>query len=127
MTPEWSTEELRVLREKAEAATPGPWHSSSGPSVWGPEGVLIGNLPSYFGPEQPRWRENHATAEFIAAADPSTVLALLDRIERLAGILGKVLVRQGGCDASEKANWCRAHSSQLPCFVACARAALEGP
>ena len=92
------TNPFRVLREKAEAATPGPWRSSSGPSVWGPEGVLIGNLPSYFGPDQPRWRENHATADFIAAADPSTVLALLDRIETLEAALRGLLASEGFSD-----------------------------
>ena len=122
MTPEPSTEELRVLREKAEAATPGPWHSSSGPSVWGPEGVLIGNLPSYFGPEQSRWRENHATADFIAAADPSTVLALLDRIEaqRQALALARSMILCGE-SMTERAQ------DQIDAALGSPRTALEGP
>ena len=87
MTPEWSTEELR---EKAEAATPGPWHTKA---------VTVRERLNN---EVTHWmvrtqdESNVANADepdaaFIATADPQTVLGLLDRIETLEAALGEVL------------------------------------
>lgn len=66
------------LRAKADAATPGRWVRDDGyPSVGDESGdILIADCGQ---------REAHddANADFIAAADPQTVLALLDRVEEL--------------------------------------------
>jgi hypothetical protein len=75
MTTEINTAELRKL---AESATSGPW-AYTGPE-YGDEGGVFFNIESpaevilgEFGPSK-------ANAKFIAAADPSTMLALLDRL-----------------------------------------------
>lgn len=95
LTPEL----LAELRRKAETATPGPWEWQDGslkstglPTAWGHETILdphncaypsetpsdalgsIGNVAE---------ARKAETAEFIAAANPAVVLALLDRIGEL--------------------------------------------
>lgn len=87
MTPD----QLRELREKAEKATPGPWETAETPGFGhdhAPYTVVNGdneqitecwdNTPGAWKPEQ-----NEGNAAFIAAANPQTVIALLDEIERL--------------------------------------------
>lgn len=78
--PRVSDEERRRI---AEAATPGPWHVTdrydpSYPSVMRPN-----NQPLVFrgsGTHDTRWC-SLATAEFVAANDPQTVLADLDLLD----------------------------------------------
>ncbi len=65
---------LERLRRLAEEATPGPWRFDGFGGVWrghGDEMVLAHIHP-----------EGHADGAFMAAADPSTVLALLDELDR---------------------------------------------
>lgn len=76
------------LRRLAEAATPGPWHYYAGetdeeaawstqfPTVGGPDSEIIGTEGFYS--EKSR---DEANAEFVAAANPTTILALLDELE----------------------------------------------
>ena len=88
MTPE----ELKVIREKAEAATPGPWEVTEAPGFGhdhAPYAVAserdeqiaecYDNTPGSWHPVQ-----NEANAAFIAAANPQTVLRLLDEVERMS-------------------------------------------
>lgn len=78
MTPE----ERQAIRERAEAATPGPWHA--GPSYY--EGPLVSYVAGAHVSVHPEAsddrQEGVADAEFIAHAR-SDVPALLDDIDRL--------------------------------------------
>lgn len=65
---------LAELRRLAGAATPGPWEWDANSNLWGDaREVLV--LQS--GPD-------HADAAFIEAANPATILALLDEVARQA-------------------------------------------
>ena len=85
-------DELRAL---AVVATPGPWI---------PAGPSFGErLPAYYNcvcvdddtDDSPDicGDMEHADAEYVAAMDPTTTLALLDEIERLRGLLREALPR----------------------------------
>lgn len=72
---------LAELKEKAEKATPGPWvleiWSGQGTATHVKQGLTTGNgahVASYV---------NGSCAEYIAAANPSVVLALISEIKRL--------------------------------------------
>ena len=63
------------LRELAQKATPGPWELAGGNEWLSPLGIDVGsedesNFPTL------RSRD----AEFIAAANPATILSLLDEL-----------------------------------------------
>lgn len=80
--------DLPHLRELAEKATPGPWKHESG-QIDGPnyaEVVAPGRVECmaycYGGSSTIEW-ERDVDAEFIAAANPETVIALLDLIDSL--------------------------------------------
>lgn len=79
-----TTDDRKRLRELAQAATPGPWTTTIlGPSDddW-PSAVAIaataGRRKIYANPL--RGTYPHADQQFIAAANPQAVLALLDRL-----------------------------------------------
>ena len=80
-------ERLQELRRIAEAATPGPW---AFPHQKDPYGCYL--LPL---------SENNAS--YIATFDPTTVLALLDRIEELEAVL-RLVYDEFVLDV---ARWCR--------------------
>lgn len=72
------------LRKLCTSATPGPWHTSapSEHAVWYDikDGrYLIADTSSGF--------TDDGNAEYIAAANPATVLALLDEIDRSIGTI----------------------------------------
>jgi hypothetical protein len=80
----------RALREAAETATPGPWVEKRGEVTtadYEVEGAtyldLICNC-EIVGTESPN-------AEFIAAANPATVLALLDELEAKGRMVAELL------------------------------------
>ena len=63
------------LERKAKAATPGPWSADgygSGQQVTGATGTIFADTLAF-----------HEDAEFIAAADPDTVLSLIDENRNL--------------------------------------------
>lgn len=78
------TIDTKKLRELANAATPGPWfvnEDANYGNIWvdssvTKEGVALCDGGDWIGPCA-------ANAAFIAAANPQTVLELLDEIERL--------------------------------------------
>ena len=86
-----SDETLAELRLLAAEATPGPWRDnvlgSEGYQILGghkPVGVHGSTRPLYIarcGHEA--WEVDKANAAYIAAADPPTVLALLDTVDAL--------------------------------------------
>lgn len=83
----------RALRELAEKATPGPWVRGNGNDV----SVSESGDEAYWeweeaGPAQfhdARGQQASADADFCAAANPATVLALLDEIEALRTCLAE--------------------------------------
>lgn len=77
----------RALREAAEKATPGPWYVHDKPCEDGNYGIdtsdkeYLAEAVVWWGfARQSIWREEDA--KHIAAANPATVLALLDELER---------------------------------------------
>lgn len=76
-----------ALRTAAESATPGPW-TTSGPDTIG-EGVLYDSARAiaHQNWDHPNRDENMA---YIAAADPSTVLSLLDALAAAEEINAKI-------------------------------------
>ena len=71
-----TTEQLADLRAKAEAATPGPWDSfADGTCIW----ERIKDLPE--GHIGECYRANDTA--YVVAANPATILKLLDMIEQL--------------------------------------------
>ncbi|HCF5790964.1 ead/Ea22-like family protein [Pseudomonas aeruginosa] len=92
------------LRRLAKAATPGPWVTDA------QQNGAIFNIESESGdmciamsqenPAPTRLEINEqrrANAEFIAAANPKTILALLDEIDRLSDELSACTEHPGGC------------------------------
>ncbi|MCK7102487.1 ead/Ea22-like family protein [Enterobacter cloacae] len=76
----------RALREAAEKATPGPWYVHDKPCEDGNYGIdtsdkeFLAEAVVWWGfSRQSIWREEDAKR--IAAANPATVLALLDELE----------------------------------------------
>lgn len=70
------TDDLTALRALAEKATPGPW------TVRGHEVISEANLGTVQAPWIADVDGPFEDAQFIAAANPSVVLSLLDRLER---------------------------------------------
>jgi hypothetical protein len=76
----------QALREAAEKATPGPWYVHDKPCEDGNYGIdtsdkeFLAEAVVWWGfSRQSIWREEDA--KHIAAANPATVLALLDELE----------------------------------------------
>lgn len=88
--------DTKKLREFAEAATPGPWRHNPAPThhepVWRVEHTARGaNRGAQFVVANVDGTEKNdvANAAFIAAANPQTVLNLMDEIERLRALVGE--------------------------------------
>ncbi|MFU7495816.1 ead/Ea22-like family protein [Pseudomonas aeruginosa] len=67
------------LRRVAEAATPGPWEYQAPLKVLAADRTWIVLIAL----SHANYREDEANSRFIATANPKTVLALLDEIDRL--------------------------------------------
>ncbi len=90
-------DERKKLRELAEAATPGPWrwghHKNMRGSVQESMFKLYSDVPNSHGEQRTMpvlWMDPQTAAvtlndntEYIAAANPQAVVALLDEVERL--------------------------------------------
>jgi hypothetical protein len=85
---------LQDLKEKAERATPGPWHVAfsddarpheiSGPASWRPNKAFRSRLfdvPHYGYAALRACEEQKANAAFIAAFSPSTAKAMIQELE----------------------------------------------
>ncbi len=77
-----------TLRKLAEAATPGPWRKDLGDgnemrfvSVDDANGVPIVMMDDFL--EENGWTLDQSSIDFIAAANPTAVIALLDEIDAL--------------------------------------------
>lgn len=77
------TDKYAELRRLAESATPGPWESVKRSEYDGSYYFLIQTQEERNGWEIAEIRMDvpHDNAAFIAAANPSTILALLDELE----------------------------------------------
>ena len=102
--------DYQALREKAEKATCGVWSLEYGEGRFDGDDVLIhreaaGYIPIFriegahteSGFDEDFQIEQQANAEFIAAANPATVLALLDELEKMQAQSSK------WCEAFHKA------------------------
>ncbi|EKA8140876.1 ead/Ea22-like family protein [Pseudomonas aeruginosa] len=91
------------LRRLAEAATPGPWSCNrhwaivGGPILEFTNGAAQQQIAMACGQSWMRDDELRNNAEFIAANNPKTVLALLDEIDGLSDELSACTEHPGGC------------------------------
>ena len=73
----------RLMREKAEAASPGPWHQmcmgSEGCSVINDGRLRERRHVSFSGRKE--WKADHADAEHVAGMHPLVALAVADWLE----------------------------------------------
>lgn len=70
-----SDDELRAL---AMAATPGPWYGDKIADIWTMDHVYVAgadNVPEF------GWDQTRKNGHYIAAANPATILSLLDRVK----------------------------------------------
>lgn len=79
---------LRKLAKLAKAATPGPWTFTAVREGWP---IVSTEVPDRY-LAIPKSRDD---AEFMAAANPATVLALLDRIEKLEAQIAELKLKPG--------------------------------
>ncbi|MDA3170278.1 ead/Ea22-like family protein [Pseudomonas aeruginosa] len=91
------------LRRLAKAATPGPWSCNrhwaivGGPILEFTNGAAQQQIAMACGQSWMRDDELRNNAEFIAANNPKTVLALLDEIDGLSDELSACTEHPGGC------------------------------
>ena len=113
------TDDLSALKALAEKATPGEWEFSARDEGWATVDIPDGPDDTM----QLAWHEgggitamDSANAEFIAAFDPPTVLALIARLEEAEGRVGNVAaeVRMWRDDAKEHMARFGQH---LPCSI----------
>lgn len=92
--------DIERLREIAAKATPGPWRKSlfegdDGTPHIGDFGWTVYGCPAG---ETEDSEQGRADADYIAEADPSTVLALLDRLEAAEAAVERVRALADECD-----------------------------
>ena len=101
---------LKQVKERAEAATPGPWHCAGGIYVYSTDEMVADNndetaLIRARGVGGGMSREQQeANVEFVAAANPQAVLKLLDRLERYEKAL-RVYADPEFAEASDNHGW----------------------
>lgn len=102
--------DVKKLRELAKKVTPGPWavdtecldghgrlYVSKGSSNY-----LLGRILEVFQNCLVRSEQRMANAEYIAAVDPQTILALLDRLEAAEKDAERYRwLREDGCNSDE--------------------------
>ena len=92
----------KLMRERAEAASPGPWHQlcmgSEGCSVINDGHLRERKHVSFSGRKE--WKSDHADATYIASWHPLVALAVADLLDKLAwmGELDPDLLGRVGCD-----------------------------
>ena len=80
--------ELKELESKARAATPGPWVANAG-CVLSEYGYIVAKAESIPGVGS-LWERRRSQAEYIAAANPEVVLALIAEIRVLRAEVARV-------------------------------------
>ncbi len=94
--------DLETLAQKARAATPGPWGAPDGLLT----GPMLAILARFFDRDDEDYENAAANSAFIATFNPSTALALLDRLKALEQAQQATLLRafeycQGRCEERE--------------------------
>lgn len=115
MTP---PDQMAALRALAERATPGPWEAEG--DYKSPDILACGSVVAVTIASDMKPPVDKANAEFIAAANPSAVLALLDENARMREALAGVLPYM---EAAEAAGLTGGEGCHWP--VELVRAALE--
>lgn len=132
--------DTKELRRLAEAATPGPWRMVPDERTYRDlNGHPTGNeyIAGYDVHSDAREiigceginPAQEADAEFIATINPATVLALLDRVERLDDILSELIevaVLRGDCNLPHPADDPKLWRARMQSAWDEARATLEG-
>ena len=81
----------QALRQLATRATPGPWEEENG-EVWIMRNGTANSILTSICGDDTSGQQDFDNARFISAANPTTVLALLDELEaaekRIAGLEG---------------------------------------
>jgi len=95
-------EAARLMRERAQAATPGVWREMH----LGSEGCMVINdgrlrerrRVAFFGCKE--WKADHADASYVASMQPSVALAVADLLDKIAwmGELDREMLARVGCD-----------------------------
>ncbi|EJB6692333.1 ead/Ea22-like family protein [Escherichia coli] len=85
--------DYQALREAAEKATKGKWAVEFDDEIYSTDGINHEQIAMVFSENESR------DAEFIAAANPATVLALLDENERLCR---ELIARNGEIEGLRK-------------------------
>lgn len=80
------TNDYTELKRKAEAATPGPWRydRKGGNYIYAGNDSILGDDCYY------PWVPDARTIEYIAAASPDVVLALIERVKELERDAGRL-------------------------------------
>ena len=79
--------DLAAIRERAEAATPGPWTWYSRETEDGCSWAVFDRTDAAVASNNDGWRQD---AEHIAGMNPQTTLALCDEIDRLNATIQRV-------------------------------------
>lgn len=81
---------FKTLRKLAEAATPGPWYMTEKDSVFGTTFLVCDN-------------EENSNFEFVKAANPQTILKLLDVVEASYEVIAYAKLLNEHIEALDKA------------------------
>ena len=105
--PPLTDSELAELRARAEAATPGPWERPSFPQdhrIVARQGSAEQTIAEVRW-VPPTWATRGANADYIALANPATVLRLLDELQRLRASAAAERARHERMLAQANAEW----------------------
>lgn len=98
----------QALRNLALRATPGPW-AMEHENIWYYENGYTKHLACFFQGDDVDDSQDDANTRYVAAADPSTVLALLDELEakeaKIANLTAeRDALREGGMGDAKHSN-----------------------
>ena len=93
------SEEFERLRRLAGAATPGPWRQALTGDIWTAAGVALRIASVRQGCVSPE------DAIFVAAANPSAVISILDRLDILHSALSAALRMTYTPECSRDERW----------------------
>jgi hypothetical protein len=85
--------DLKKLRELAEAATPGPWHSTHH-GVYSGEDMLTRESVCRVSGTTGWYESEEMNRDFIAAANPAIMIAMAAEIETLRAVLQDIMTEE---------------------------------
>lgn len=107
------TSKLAQLKEIAEMATPGPWKRGSDytASIMAPDGEMVTDTLCAYKRRSPTSKTTNADAEYIAAFNPATALALIEALSTAVEALNEVIrASDSGDGTSTECHMC--HTAQ---------------